>query len=116
MKFLLILNDAPYGIERTYNGLRVAGALAKHDDAQLKIFLMGDAVITAVNGQKVPVGYYNAQVMLTSPIKRGAAVGVCGTCMDARAVREEQLTAGAHRSNMEELTDWIVWADKVISY
>ena len=56
MKLLLILNDAPYGIERTYNGLRIAGALAKHDDTQLKIFLMGDAVITAVNGQKVPAG------------------------------------------------------------
>ena len=25
MKLLLILNDAPYGIERTYNGLRIAG-------------------------------------------------------------------------------------------
>ena len=116
MKYLLILNDAPYGIERTYNGLRIAGALAKHADTQLKIFLMGDSVITAVNGQKVPAGYYNAETMLTSPIQRGAAVGVCGTCMDARAVQEDQLAAGAHRSNMEELTDWIVWADKVISY
>ena len=45
---------------------------------------MGDAVITAVNGHNVPAGYYNAQVMLTSQIKRGAAVGVCGTSMDAR--------------------------------
>ena len=106
----------PYGIERTYNGLRIAGALAKHQDAELKIFLMGDSVIAAVNGQKVPAGYYNAQVMLTSPTKRGAAVGVCGTCMDARGVQEAQLTAGAHRSSMDELTDWIVWADKVISY
>jgi uncharacterized protein involved in oxidation of intracellular sulfur len=116
MKFLLILNDAPYGIERTYNGLRVAGALAKRDEVQLNIFLMGDAVTAAVKGQKVPAGYYNAQVMLTSPIKRGATVGACGTCIDARGVQVEQLTEGVHRSNMEELTDWMVWADKVISY
>ena len=29
MKTLLILNDAPYGSERTYNGARLAGSLAK---------------------------------------------------------------------------------------
>jgi uncharacterized protein involved in oxidation of intracellular sulfur len=116
MKILLILNDAPYGIERTYNGLRIAGVLAKREGVELKIFLMGDAVISAVSGQKVPTGYYNAQIMLSNPIKRGAVVGICGTCMDARGVQESQLTAGAHRSTMEELTDWIVWADKVITY
>jgi uncharacterized protein involved in oxidation of intracellular sulfur len=116
MKFLIILNDAPYGIERTYNGLRIAGMLVKREGVELRIFLMGDAVISAVSGQTVPAGYYNAQVMLTSPVKRGAAVGVCGTCMAARGVQEGQLTEGTHRSNMEELTDWITWADKVIAY
>jgi len=29
MKTLFILNDAPYGTERTYNGVRLAGSLAK---------------------------------------------------------------------------------------
>ena len=28
---LFILNDAPYGNERAYNGLRLAGALANKD-------------------------------------------------------------------------------------
>ena len=71
MKFLMILNDAPYGIERTYNGLRIAGTLAKRDGVELRIFLMGDAVISAVSGQKVPAGYYSAQVMLGGPLRRG---------------------------------------------
>lgn len=31
MKTLFVLNDPPYGTERTYNGLRLAGALAKRD-------------------------------------------------------------------------------------
>ena len=77
---------------------------------------MGDAVISAVSGQKVPAGYYSAQVMLGGPLRRGAAVGVCGTCMDARGVQESQLIEGARRSNMEELTDWLLWADKVVPY
>lgn len=29
MKTLFILNDAPYGAERSYNGLRLTGSLAK---------------------------------------------------------------------------------------
>lgn len=44
MQFLLILNDPPYGTERVYNGLRLGLALAKANDAQVTIFLMGDAV------------------------------------------------------------------------
>ena len=115
MKFLLILNDAPYGIERTYNGLRVAGALAKREGVELKIFLIGDAVVAALAGQKVPAGFYNTQVMLGGPIRRGATVGVCGTCMDARGIQESQLAEGTHRSTLEELADWLLWADKVIS-
>ena len=31
MKHLLILNDPPYGTECSFNGLRMAHALAKHD-------------------------------------------------------------------------------------
>jgi len=116
MKVLLILNDAPYGIERTYNGLRIAHVLAMRKGVELKIFLMGDAVISAVSGQKVPAGYYNAQVMVGNPIKHGAVVGICGACMDARGVQEAQLIAGAHRSTMEELADWTAWADKVITF
>jgi uncharacterized protein involved in oxidation of intracellular sulfur len=52
--------------------------------------------------------------MLSAPIKRGAAVGVCGTCMDARDIG--QVIEGAHRGTLDELTDWILWADKVVAY
>jgi len=29
MKFLIVLNDPPYGTERSYNGLRLAGSLGR---------------------------------------------------------------------------------------
>ena len=51
MRVLLILNDPPYGTERCYNGLRLAGALAKREGAEVRIFLMADAVGCAVAGQ-----------------------------------------------------------------
>ena len=43
MKVLVILNDAPYGSEHTYNGLRLAASLAKQSGVEVKVFLAGDA-------------------------------------------------------------------------
>jgi len=35
MKCLMILNDAPYGTERSYNGLRLARTLLKTGEAEV---------------------------------------------------------------------------------
>ncbi len=116
MKTLLILNDAPYGSERTYNGLRLAGSLSKQDGNEVRIFLIGDAATAAHSGQKVPPGFYNIEVMLGSVIRHGGVVGICGTCMDARGMTNAEIAAGTHRSTLAELTEWTVWADKVLVF
>jgi len=116
MKTLLVLNDAPYGSERTYNGLRLAGSLSRHEGTQIKVFLIGDAVGCAKAGQKVPSGYYSTETMLKAVVRHGAVVGVCGSCLDARAIAERDLIEGAHRGSMEELTAWTVEADKVLTF
>jgi Uncharacterized conserved protein involved in intracellular sulfur reduction len=116
MKILLLFNEAPYGSERTYNGLRLAGTLSRQQGVELKLFLIGDAVSCAKSGQKVPSGYYNTETMLGAAIRRGAAVGVCATCTDARGIPDAELTVGACRSSMDELTAWTLEADKVIVF
>ena len=116
MRYLVILNEAPYGGERTYNGLRLASSLSERDGVDIKVFLMGDAVATAHGGQKGIAGYYNLQTMLASLSKRGRSIGVCGSCMDARGITEGALADGALRSSMEELTTWTIEADKVIVF
>ena len=116
MKVLILLNDPPYGTERSYNGLRLAGSLARRDEADLKVFLFGDAVGCAIAGQKVPDGYYHLDRMLASVIRHGGEVGCCGTCMDARGLPEQALVKGARRSTLEEVTEWTIWADKVVSF
>ena len=116
MKTLLILNDAPYGSERTYNGARLAGALARQADSEVRVFLIGDAAGAAHHSQKVPPGFYNLEVMLGSVVRHAGAIGVCGTCMDARGYASEHLMAGSHRSTMDELTQWTTWADKVLVF
>ena len=52
MKTLVICNDPPYGTERSWNGLRLAGALAKREGVDVRLFLLGDAVGCAVSGQR----------------------------------------------------------------
>lgn len=113
---LFVLNDAPYGTERSYNALRLAGALVKRDGQQVKVFLIGDAASCAKGGQKVPQGYYNVELMLNAVVKRGGEIGVCGTCMDARGVRESELAEGTRRGTLEQLTDWTAWADKTLVF
>lgn len=69
--YLFILNDAPYGNERPYNGLRLALDLVKRPEAQVRVFLVGDGVNCAIAGQKTPEGYYNVERMLRSIARRG---------------------------------------------
>jgi uncharacterized protein involved in oxidation of intracellular sulfur len=112
---LFILNDAPYGNERAYNALRLAGAMARKDGIQIRLFLMADSVACAKAGQKVPEGYYNIELMLGKVLRKGD-VALCGTCMDARGLKDEELIEGSHRSTLAQLADWTVSADKVLVY
>ena len=116
MNVLIIANDPPYGTERTYNALRHATALASRDDVNVRLFLMADATAAAKKGQKLPNGYYVLERMLTVVRRHGAEIGACGSCMDARGFAEADLVESVHRSSMEELTDWTLWADRVIVY
>lgn len=115
-KTLFILNDPPYGTERSYNALRLAGALSRREGEDVKVFLMGDAAACAKAQQKVPPGYYNLETMLKAPAHHGAEIGVCGSCMDARGIADGELAEGARRSTLEELTDWTQWADRTLVF
>jgi uncharacterized protein involved in oxidation of intracellular sulfur len=116
MRTLFVLNDPPYGTERSYNGLRLAGSLVKRDGEDVRVFLIGDAAACAKRGQTVPNGYYNIERMLRVVTQRGGEVGVCGSCMDARGVRDSELVEGTHQSTMDELTDWSIWADRTFVF
>lgn len=113
---LMILNAAPYGSEHTYNGLRLAGALAKREGQKVRVFLMGDAASAAHRNQKVPAGYYNVEVMIGNVVRNGGLIGVCGTCMDARGIAVEHLADGCKRGSLEELADWTELAHKVLVF
>ena len=117
MRTLFILNDPPYGTERTYNGLRVAHTLLKNDaDAHVSVFLMADAVVSARSGQKTPEGFYNIERMLNRVLVGKGRVLLCGTCMDARGLTQNDLIEGVTRSTMDELAAETMAADKVLVF
>ncbi len=114
MDIFLILNDPPYGSERSYNGLRIAKALSS-GDAKVTIFLMADAVACAKHGQKVPQGFYNMELMLNTIVQKGEVL-LCGICMDARGITDDDIIAKARRSTMDELAERTLAADKVLIF
>ena len=114
MKVLMILNDPPYGNERSYNGLRLAKALVKQEN-DVTLFLMSDSVECAKKGQRVPTGFYNIELMLDA-IARNGDVLLCGTCMDARGLMDDELHEGTKRSTMQTLAEKTKEADKVLVF
>jgi len=70
---VVIINDAPYGNERAYNGLRYVHALVAAS-VQVKIYLLADAVICAKKGQTPPKGYYNLETLIGGIVRRAGTV------------------------------------------
>jgi len=117
MKYLIIINDAPYGTEKAYNALRLAKQIQKDfPDNEVRIFLMADAATCALPDQITPNGYYNIERMLISFLSKGGKVKICGSCAEARGIKNLPLIEGAQLSTMAELTAWTVEADKVVTF
>ena len=116
-KILILINDAPYGTEKAYNALRLAIQLGKdYEETEVRVFLMADAANCAIANQNTPNGYYNIERMLKVIIAKGAKVKICGSCADARGLKNIPLTGGTEISTMAELTNWVADSDKVISF
>jgi len=58
---------------------------------------------------------YNG-LRLADTLAKRDEVGCCGSCMDARGMADEHLVAGTRRSTMAELADWVLWADKTVTF
>ena len=117
MILTIIINDAPYGIEKPWNALRLASTSVTPElDMTVRVFLMGDSVVAAKKGQKTPEGYYNMEKMLQSLVSKGVEVKTCGTCINARGISDEDLVEGVERGTMKILATWIKESDRVVSF
>ncbi len=121
MKYLFIINDAPYGTEKAYNALRLAMQLQKESSSngevnEVRIFLMADAATCAIPNQVTPSGYYNIERMIKSVLNHNGKVKICGTCADARGIKNLPLIEGSEISTIAELGAWTVESDKVLTF
>jgi uncharacterized protein involved in oxidation of intracellular sulfur len=116
MTTLFIVNHPPYGTEHAFNAVRLANAMAGREDQIVRVFLQGDAALCAKAGQQVPTGYYNLERMLRISRAKGVEVGVCSICMDARGIRDEELSEGLARATLDDLAHWTIAADKVLVF
>lgn len=117
MKILIIINDGPYGTEKAYNALRIANQFNKDKpDTEVVIFLMADGVNCAIPNQNTPNGYYNIERMLKLSTRKGARLLLCGSCLEARGLKNNELVDKAEISTMEELTEEISTSDKVLTF
>lgn len=114
MNILIILNDPPYGTERSYNGLRLAKALVGSEN-RVTVFLMADAVSCAKRGQQLPQGFYNLELMTKAVIRHGEVL-LCGNCMDARGLTDDDVISGAKRSTLPDLAQLTLASDKVLVF
>jgi uncharacterized protein involved in oxidation of intracellular sulfur len=116
-KVLILINDAPYGTEKAYNGLRLAMQIQKdYETTDLCVFLMADAVTSALPDQNTPNGYYNIERMLKAVLMKKGKVKLCGSCAEARGIKGLKLVEGAELSTMKELTQWTIESDQVITF
>jgi uncharacterized protein involved in oxidation of intracellular sulfur len=117
MKILFIINDAPYGTEKAYNALRMAITIQKENEtAEVRIFLMADAATAALPNQNTAQGYYNIERMIRSVLSKGGKVKICGTCAEARGIKDLKLIEGAELSTMKELVQWALESDKTLTF
>ena len=79
------------------------------------VFPIGDAVACVVAGQRLVEGHYHLDRMLIGLLHR-AQIGCCVTCLEARGIDEQVLVEGARRSMLEELSDWTLWADRILTF
>ena len=117
MKILILINEAPYGGEKAYNAMRLANQLGKdHPTAEVRIFLMADAATCAIANQTTANGYYNIERMIKLALTKGAKVKICGSCAEARGLKNASLIEGTEISTMAELTNWVVDSDKTLVF
>lgn len=117
MKFLFILNDTPYGSERTRNALRLARASCVDDGGiEVTVFLMGDSVICAKKWQSPDGGGQAPGHLINGILGNRGRVLACTSCMDDRGFSGDELLMGVWLGTFDDAARMTREADKVFIY
>ena len=112
---LIILSDAPYEGDATWNALRLAGTLAERG-SPVRIFVMYDA-IDVVRAGSMPAGSeFDLQAMLRDLLKKGARLKICTTCVNRCGIGHGEVIPEAVMASMADLAEWVVESDRTVVF
>lgn len=108
--FTIAIGSGPYTQERPYTMLRFAytALLQGH---KVNIFLVEDGIWVGHKDQN-PTSYDNLGKWMSDVIEEGAKVLVCGVCMKARGMSEDELIEGCTKTTMNGFLEMVEEADK----
>ncbi len=112
---LLVVNDGPYGNERSYNVLRTALTLLKLESAKVMVFLIGDGAQCARRSHETPQGYCKVERMIASQARNGE-VATRGSYSKARGLGPTDMIEGVLEGNMELLATWLSETDQALVF
>jgi uncharacterized protein involved in oxidation of intracellular sulfur len=118
MSTLIIFNNQPYdGSDNAWNALRLAKTLHEKNE-KVKIFLMNDSVDLARESTVKPDIYEHDLVQLLKDLyKDGVSLSVCGTCQARCGINKNQPYFSEDiKGTMDQLADWTIEADKVLTF
>ena len=115
---LFIVNAPAYGSERMLSALRLASALAGHENEEvdLRLFMISDAVTVALPNQVSAEQSGGMQQMIEYLLQRGAEIRLCRSCVQTRGLATLDLIPGVTTGTMPELAEWTLAADKVLCF
>ena len=112
---LIILSEAPFEGDATWNALRLASTLLDQG-AQVRIFVMNDA-IDLVRAGAVPEGAeFDLQAMLRALLPRGTRLKICTTCVTRCGIGQGEVIPDAIMATMADLAAWVVDSDRVVVF
>ena len=109
----MILWTAPYGCQNTSTALKLARSAAQKGYS-VRLFASGDGVHNFTNEQKAS-GIPNAEKEFSKLMQAGLKVELCGTCLNFRGIKNEDIAAGAERSTMKNLFTMVRESDVCVT-
>lgn len=109
----MILWTTPYGFQNTSTAIKLARASLKKG-YRVNLFASGDGVHNFTGDQKAS-GIPVAEREFIELIEAGLNVELCGTCLNFRGIKQNNLINGAKRSSMKNLFDMVQKSDVLLT-
>ena len=110
--FTVVIGDGQYTKERPYTMLRFSYT-ALLEDHKVNIFLVEDGIYVGKKNQD-PTTYDNVGKWMKNVVEEGAKVLVCGVCMKARGMADDELMDGLKKTTMAGFVKMCEEADNIL--